>query len=327
MTAQHILEDNVCFNYITRVYSTQRDAQTNSVSASRLNKDIQIIHDPAKLRPLLNLRQEAMRAARGSGTKLEVLGCWLVPKENERSLSETFIDIGDRWDRFVADELVPNYMTWVTTHASLNPNEAADIIGLAPSLDKIKQGTRFAYGVVRVKPEDVVGKNLEAEFQTLPEQAVLEIAQDIKDNGVTDSKRFTQATRKILDRIARKAKSLAMLHPRLKEIEVTLLRLLDGLPTAGMIDGIAAIAVRQVLDDLLDGPRFLAHGFTSHGTTIGVQAVLIPSAAEPAASTSAPAAIAREPVFQPDDHHDDAPVHHAAMSAQPKVAAPMSWVW
>ena len=73
MTAQHILEDNVCFNYITRVYSTQRDAQTNSVSASRLNKDIQIIHDPAKLRPLLNLRQEAMRAARGSGTKLEVL--------------------------------------------------------------------------------------------------------------------------------------------------------------------------------------------------------------------------------------------------------------
>ena len=103
MTAQHILEDNVCFNYITRVYSTQRDAQTNSVSASRLNKDIQIIHDPAKLRPLLNLRQEAMRAARGSGTKLEVLGCWLVPKENERSLSETFIDIGDRWDRFVAE--------------------------------------------------------------------------------------------------------------------------------------------------------------------------------------------------------------------------------
>lgn len=327
MTAQHILDDNLCFNYITRIYSTQRDAQTNSVSASRLNKDIQIIHDPAKLRPLLNLRQEAMRAARGSGTKLEVLGCWLVPKENERSLSETLIDIGERWDRFVADELVPNYMNWVTTHASLNPNEAADIIGLAPSLDKIKQGTRFAYGVVRVKPEDVFGKNLEAEFQSLPEQAVLEIAQDIKDNGAMDSKRFTQATRKILERIARKAKSLASLHPRLKEIEVTLVRLLEGLPTAGMIDGIAAIAVRQVLDDLLDGPRFLAHGFTAQGLTVGVQAVLIPSAAEPAVSQPAPITIEREPVFQPDDHRDDAADHHAAMSAQPKVAEPMSWNW
>lgn len=260
----HVIDKSVCFNYITRVYSVTRDIQTTRQTETRSEKLVQTIHDPKHLKPLHALKAQAHRVCRSAGTKLEALGVWLVPEDHAAELERKLAATNAEWDEFLQRHLFPNYLSWVQDYAKKNPPDALDIIRLAPSLQEIQNTTRFVTANLRIKYEDIKSTNLDKEILSLPEQAVAEIAAELKDNGLATPKAFTQSTRKTLQRISRKASVFQDMHPRLLEMHEALERLLAGLPTEGTIKDNDALAVRGVIDRLMDPAKFLREGFAVH---------------------------------------------------------------
>lgn len=257
----HVIDKSVCFNYITRVYSVDRDISSTKQTNTRKQKLVQTIHDPKKLKELLAFKAQAHRACRSAGTKLEALGVWLVPEDHAAELERRLAAINAEWDKFCNEKLFPNYLSWVQEYASQNPNDALDIIRLAPTLQEVMHTTRFVTANLRIKYEDIKSVNLDKEILSLPEAAVFEISAELRDNGLVTPKKFTQSTRKTLERVMRKARVFQDMHPRLQELHDCLSRLLPSLPTEGTIKDPYALAIRGVIDRLMEPQRFMREGF------------------------------------------------------------------
>jgi hypothetical protein len=260
-TATQVFERSICFVYDTRVFSVTRDATIERRSATRRRKDVQDIIDKKHVRQFGNLKQEAFRSCRSLGTKLAIINAWITPEENEQAQWDALEDIQKRWDKFTNATLYPNYQDWVHQHARANPTESVDILALAPTLAEVKRSTRFVFTSFRLSPDQIKAVNLDQELGTLAEQALHEIASELKDCGLTNSKAFTQSTPKILGRISKKARTLAYLHPRLLEMHEVIERVLPQLPTSGQIKDMDALAIRGILDAIMDADKFMSRGF------------------------------------------------------------------
>ena len=261
MSTALVFERSVCFCYSTRVFSVVRDAGTKSKTATRKQKEIQEVIHPSRLSATGSLKQEAFRLCRSYGTKMDLIDLWIVPTTDHDALSKALLDINHRWDTFVHDELLPNYLNWVDDYASKNPNEAVDILRLAPTLDEVKQSTRFAFASFSLSNANLQAVNVDEEVSGLWGQVLKEIAAEIKDAHMHASQSFTQAARAVLSRITRKCNGLGFLHPRLGEISAAVENLLSAMPSTGAIKGNDALAIRAVLDRLLNPAEFMRTGF------------------------------------------------------------------
>lgn len=263
MNPQSVFERSTCFAYKTRVFSVLRDAGTKTTTATRKQKDIQEVIHPSRIKTLGKLKQEAFRLCRSMGTKLDMLDLWIVPNDDSDALSDGLLDINARWDTWTNDTLFPNYSDWVSNYAKENEVDAADILRLAPSIDEIKKSTRFVFANFSLRDANVRSINIEQEVEGLWGQVLSEIVSDIKDAHMDTSQTFTQGARDVLKRIARKCDGLGFLHPRLEEISNTIRTVLAALPTSGAIKGIDALAVKQVLDTLMNPNKFAQQGFVA----------------------------------------------------------------
>lgn len=262
MNSDLIFEKAVCFGYRTRVFSVERDAGTVSKSATRKVVETQEVLHRSRIAPLNSMKQEAFRMCRQYGTKFELLGLWIVPIDDADKLSDGLLDISNRWETWCADELIPNYPIWVQQYAVDNPTETADILRLAPSLEDIKQNTRFSFARIALSSSSVNAINLDSEVQGLWGQVLKDIASELRDANMHKSQSFTQAgARDVLGRIVRKCDGLGFLHPRLHEISDTIRAVLATLPTTGAIKDIHALAVRSIIDALMDTNEFARRGF------------------------------------------------------------------
>jgi hypothetical protein len=262
MNSDLIFEKAVCFGYRTRVFSVERDAGTVSKSATRKVVETQEVIHKSRIAPLNSMKQEAFRMCRQYGTKFELLGLWIVPIDDADKLSEGLLDISNRWETWCTDELIPNYPIWVQQYAVANPTETADILRLAPSLDDIKENTRFSFARIALSSSSVNAINLESEVEGLWGQVLKDIASELKDANMHKSQTFTQeGARAVLGRIVRKCEGLGFLHPRLHEISDTIRAVLATLPTTGAIKDIHALAVRSIIDALMDTNEFARRGF------------------------------------------------------------------
>jgi len=259
--ATQVFKRSVCFVYDTRVFSLTRDATIERRSPTRRRKDVQDIIDKKHVRDFGSLKQEAFRSCRSMGTKLNIINAWITPEENEQAQWAALEDIQKRWDHFTNTDVYPNYQSWVNEHARANPTESLDILALAPTLAEVKRSTRFVFTSFRLSPKHIKAVNLDQELGTLAEQALHEIASELKDCGLAHSRSFTQSTPKILGRISKKARSLAYLHPRLLEMHEVIERVLPQLPASGQIKDMDALAIRGILDAILDPCRFIQRGF------------------------------------------------------------------
>jgi hypothetical protein len=259
--AKMVFEKSVCFSYLTRVFSAEREAGCEVQSLSRRRKDVQEILDSKHIRPLNSFKQEAFRACRSYGTKLEILDAWVVPEENEDALFSKLTDIGERFDEFKEEVLIKNYKTWVSEYARANPAEALDIIALAPPLDWVARKTRFAFTAVRYTSSQIRAKNLDLEVTSLAEQGMAEIASEIKDAKLQQSTSYTQSAVATLERLRRKAAALSYLHPRLAEFDTVLGGVLSQVPKAGIVKDADALAIKTVVDAVLNPAGFMAFGF------------------------------------------------------------------
>jgi hypothetical protein len=262
MNSELIFDKAVCFGYRTRVFSVERDAGTVSKSATRKVVETQEVIHKSRIAPLNSMKQEAFRMCRQYGTKFELLGLWIVPKDDADKLSEGLLDISTRWETWCTDELIPNYPIWVQQYAVANPSETADILRLAPSLDDITENTRFSFARIALSSSSVNAINFEEEVDGLWGQVLKDIACDLKDANMHKSQSFTQeGVRQVLGRIVRKCEGLGFLHPRLDEISQTMRAVVSTLPTSGAIKDIHALAVRSVIDALMDTNAFARRGF------------------------------------------------------------------
>lgn len=192
---------------------------------------------------------------------MDLLPLWIVPIADRESLAKGLLDIHGRWEEFVHNDLLPNYPKWVEKYAQDNKAEATDILRLAPTLDQVKQSTRFSFVSFSLAETEIQSLNLEEEVDGLWGQVLKEIASEIKDAHMHDSQTFTQAARAVLQRITRKCKGLGFLHPRLDEVSKTLDALMASMPLTGAIKGVEALAVKSVLDALLNPAQFMRTGF------------------------------------------------------------------
>ena len=260
-TATQVFERSVCFFYDTQQFSVNRDLTIERQSKTRRRKDVQEIIDPVHVRMFGKLKQEAFRSCRSMGTKLTLFNAWITHEDNEQAQWDALEDIQKRWDDFTENTVYPNYQTWVHQHALANPSESVDILALAPPLEEIKEGTHFTFTSIRLSANQIKAVNLDKQLGTLASQALHEIASELTDCGLAKSKAFTQSTPKILARISKKAKSLAYLHPRLLELHEVIDRVLPQLPTSGQIKDMDALAIRGILDAILDPRMFMQRGF------------------------------------------------------------------
>jgi hypothetical protein len=261
MTVPQVFDRSVCFGYSTRVFSVARDAGTRTTARTRKTKEIQEVINPARISTFGQLKQEAFRECRAVGTKMELLNVWVVPSECQDRLSNALLGIHHRWDEFMLNELVPNFSNWVHSYAAENPDQANDILRLAPSLADVQRNTRFAFASFSLRDANLKAMNLDKELEGLSGQVLREVAAEIRDAHMDESQSFTQAARGVLSRIDRKCRGLGFLHPRLEEASAALSTLMQRLPHSGRITGVDALAVRTVLDALLDPSTFVRKGF------------------------------------------------------------------
>lgn len=310
-----IFEKAVCFGYRTRVFSVERDAGTVAKTATRKLTEKQEVVHPSRVAPLNNLKQEAFRLCRGFGTKFELLGLWIVPNGDADACAEGLLDISNRWVTWTKDELIPNYPLWVEKYALENPDDAANILRLAPSLEDIKANTRFSFARINLSETAVNAINLEEEVEGLWGQVLHDIAAELKDSKMHKSQTYTQeGIREAFSRILRKCEGLGFLHPRLQEVSDMIRTVVSQLPSTGMIKGIDALAVKSCIDALMNTNEFARRGF-GVGTDFTDK-----DAGADAAGDQAPMVDSfTGAVIQPD-----AAAHSGASDAAPDVVAPAS---
>lgn len=257
-----IFDKAVCFGYRTRVFSVERDAGTVAKSATRKLTEKQEVVHPSRVAPLNNLKQEAFRLCRGFGTKFELLGLWVVPNDDADACADGLLDISNRWVTWTNDELIPNYPLWVEKYALENPDDAANILRLAPSLEDIKKNTRFSFARVNLGETAVNAINLEEEVEGLWGQVLHDITAELKDSKMHRSQTYTQeGIREAFGRILRKCEGLGFLHPRLQEVSDMIRTIVSQLPSTGMIKGLDALAVKSCIDALMNTNEFARRGF------------------------------------------------------------------
>lgn len=289
-----VLENLVLFAAATRMVGIDRETgEGGLVGKSRKKKVIQSVIDPKYLAGHRQIKTELFRVCRSYGTRIDVLGAWGIPKDDADSLREKLAAMGARWES-LTDDLVLKWDTIVDEWAKANPEFATEIRRLAPHKDEVRKKTKFVFASYSLDPDQIKAMSLDEEFETLPEQAAKEIANQIYDSYAEIGEpswatRVLKAAnaRLLLSNIARKAKGLGFLHPKLKEIPVVVDVLLEQLPLAGNIEGLQAIGLRTVLEQL-SMPQFLL----DHG-------ISVPVLEQPPATTQDPPSPPADPENRP----------------------------
>ena len=259
----HLLERVTLVAFKTHLVAPTRDTGEGEKSATRIYKVLQRSFDPAVLRPFAALKQNAQRACRSAGTKIETLDAWAGPRDRDEALLAILQPIAEKWSQS-AEFLAQEIGTVVERYAEEHPMERDAIRALAPSPHKVREDTRFHYAAFRLKGEDVThAGGLAADLEGLAGQTLKEIAADLVDAGLAKPGRshFTAGIVGVLSRISDKASSLAFVDPVIAQVASVLTGLLRGLPTKGRIIGNDAILVATVIDQLLNPRKVLNVGF------------------------------------------------------------------
>lgn len=261
-----VLGKLVLFSALTRIPGTECLAEAAVKSVSRTHRETQKFVNPKRLSGFKAIKSELFRLCRSYGTKIEVLDAWGVPLEDADLLTKRLEAMKSRWEE-LEDVMIQEWDGWVAEWAEANPDYRDEIYRLAPKARAIEKKTKFVFASFRLTPEQIASGSLDGEFDALHEQAAHEIAYQIRetypDIGETswDIKTFRAASlHGLLETVARKAKGLGFLSPRLAEIPVVVEALLKDLPKTGTIDGLAAIGIRALLDQLASSRGILERG-------------------------------------------------------------------
>lgn len=267
-----VLGKLVLFAAATRIPGSECQAEkTFAKGASRTQREIQKFVNPKRLSGFKAIKSELFRLCRAYGTKIDVLDAWGVPMEDAEKLSLRLSQMQKRWDE-MAVVTIAEWNDWVIEWADANPDYREEIFRLAPGVKEVQKRTKFVFASYRLTPEQIASGSLDGEFEGLHEQAAHEISAQIRecypdiDESTWGVKTFrVSALKNLLETVSRKAKGLGFLHPKLAEIPSVLEVLQRELPATGVVDGLQAIGLRSVLEQMTNSRRVLDRGILLPG--------------------------------------------------------------
>jgi hypothetical protein len=277
--------------------SGARRLESSKTSESRRKTVLQDVVDPKSLSDFNQMSTALFRLCRTYGSKLKLLDAWAVENGLAEELLQKLAQFEERYKR-TSIELIEAFPEMNRQWADRNPDEADDIRRLAYTEAELASGFRFAYAGFQLTAEQVqAAAGLDEELEGMSGQALKEFSDMIRDMGVKDPGKhvFTGAISGVLGQIQKKAASLSFLNPRIKEIASVVGGVLKMIPARGKIDDAQAIALRVVVDRLMNPAELSAKGFPKLTVEAEKEAVKpVPVASKPAASRKSEASKSRD---------------------------------
>lgn len=245
------------------VLSGERRLETDKQSQSRRKTVIQEVIDRKELAEFNQMSSALYRLCRSYGSKIKLLDAWGVENDLAEELLQKIAEFNERFKR-KAEVFIEAFPEKNQAWAKKNPDEAEAILNLAYSREELEKGFQFAYAGMQMTREQIrAQEGLEQELEGMAGQALKEFADQIRDRGVKDPSQhvFSAGIANVLREIRRKAASLAFLHPRVQEVADVLDGLLKALPARGKIEDAQSIALRIVIDRLMNPAELSAKGF------------------------------------------------------------------
>lgn len=221
---------------------------------------VRYVH-PGVLRPFAAAKQAALRACRNRGTRF--WGAWAVAESELPDLSSELSTIAESVTKAKA-EVVANWESSLAEWERIHP-AAANYRHLFPNRSAAEKGIGVACSAVRIAPmsgvligggaEDAITK----EVKSMPMQILHEISTDIRDSWNPGAMKATQSIKGLLNRVAKKCRTLAFVGGNLAEVATFVENAIAALPTTGDITGNDYLILSGVLS-LLEKPERVASG-------------------------------------------------------------------
>jgi hypothetical protein len=243
--------------------SGARRLESSKQSEARRKTVLQDVIDPKSLSDFNQMSTALFRLCRTYGSKLKLLDAWAVENSLAEELLQKLVQFETRFKQKTT-AFIEAFPAMNQQWAARNPDEADAIRRLAYSSDELERGFHFAYAGFQLTAEQVqAAAGLDEELEGMSGQALKEFSDMIRDMGVKDPGKhvFTAAISGVLGQIQRKAASLAFLNPRIKEVATVLEGILKTLPVRGKIDDVQSIALRVVVDRIMNPAELAAKGF------------------------------------------------------------------
>lgn len=258
---QKTFESTTAVIVTVSAFSPTREDGFEAKTDTRTTRERQMFIDKAHTAVPQSIRGQAHRIVRRFGTRLETLPVWLVPKARIGELRHELAPLQENWNQW-EQELDSNYVSWVDEWCEKHPHEASQISSVAPTLTEVKSACRFAVVELNLS-EDMLtdSTSITEEVSGLWGKVLGDIAQDLRIQKMDRSVTYTSATRRILKKMSDKLMGLGFLHPRLEEAAQGIDKVVAGLPHSGSIKGLEALAVKGLVDALIDPVTFAKYGF------------------------------------------------------------------
>ncbi len=250
-----------------RVFSPEREISdgTERTGAIIKKKKVEIVPQKEVNRHFGRHKRQLYLTFRSFGSRLDALlgGVWAIPMADDRpaKLEAALKKIDADWASSKAD-FIALYPSLIEKQIAENPQDAATIRALAPSVSDIDATIRLAWGVVNVGESNlIVQKGLEQEIDGLPAQAAYEIALELKERVSCTNGKYTRASITALLDVARKAEGFGFLSPALAAVRPAVERLSASLPaSATAFEGADALTIGAMIGFLSDPVRVIAEG-------------------------------------------------------------------
>lgn len=257
----HALNNSWLVAYLTNTISPERNTGNTVRKGAKTTKETVTTFDEKLLNAIHAERQAGARLCQQYGTKIKALSAWLVHNDRVKEL-ESKLDALRAKVHTLREELAVKMPAEVERYARLKPEDADLIRSLGPSSEEVREGVNILYTSFRLQPEQVNDRGgLSEEFSGMHAKVLHEFHMTLRDAKANpEGKFYTNSMCEILNRIAAKAKSLSFLHPILGEVSDTVQDCLKNLPAQGRYDGFQAMALSNLIAQLMDPDVLLKNG-------------------------------------------------------------------
>ena len=257
----HALNNSHLVAYLTNTISPERNTGNTVRKGAKTTKETVTTFDEKLLNAVHAERQAGARLCQQYGTKVKALSAWLVHNDRVEEL-ESKLDALRVRVHALREEIALKMPQEVERYALLKPEDADLIRNLGPTSQDVRDGIDILYVSFRLQPEQVNDRGgLSEEFKGMHVQVLHEFHMVLKDAKANpDGKFYTSSMCEILGRIAAKAKSLSFLHPVLEDISETVSDCLKTLPQQGRYDGFQAMAMGNLVAQLMDPIALMRNG-------------------------------------------------------------------
>lgn len=225
------------------------------------------IVNPENIAKFEALKKEAERECSRVGIKF--LGGFAIPDDKGKELAATLDEIGCRFAQ-EKQLLLDNYDTHIAEWVASHHGWESTIEGATLNRHEVDHKLQYGWQAFRITnageadaPDDVLNKGLATTAKGLSGQLYFEITQaagQVMEKSLLGRDRLTQKIKSPFRALRSKLHGLSFIDKRVKPLVATIDHVLEQLPAAGPIEGLALTAIYGLTFILSDEERMKKHG-------------------------------------------------------------------